>query len=150
MVTVLAGLGIGMRAALADVGLPFAAPAAAAASTSSGANGIGHVTLALAVVLLAIFGFAWLARRLRGIGRGVRGNIEVLGDLALGPKERAVLLRVGGAVLLVGVAPGQVRTLHSLGEAESGALLATASAKATDAVLPRSDFRAVLLRSLGR
>ncbi len=36
----------------------------------------------------------------------------MLGDQALGPKERCVLVRVGDTDILVGVAQGSVRTLH--------------------------------------
>jgi len=40
--------------------------------------------------------------------------VSVIGGVSLGPRERAVLLQVGGTRLLVGVAPGQVRMLHLL------------------------------------
>jgi flagellar protein FliO/FliZ len=95
---------------------PFAAPSAAASGAASGAAGLGQVTVALGVVLLAIFAFAWVARRLRSVGGASGAAIEILGDVALGQKERAVLVKVGGTCLLIGVAPGNVRTLHVLPE----------------------------------
>ena len=39
-------------------------------------------------------------------------GLAVLAQVSLGTRERAVLLRVGDRQLLVGVAPGNVRTLH--------------------------------------
>lgn len=123
---------------------PFAAPAAAA-SASSGPGGLGQVTAALGAVLLAIFGLAWIARRLRGAGRRGAGSIEVLGDVALGQKERAVLLKVGSARLLVGVAPGQVRTLHVLGD-DDGEVGSTVEVPPDE----KPTFSALLMKSLGR
>jgi len=56
--------------------------------------------------------------------------VQVLGGVSLGTRERAVLLSVDGTRLLVGVAPGQVRTLHVLERAaeagDFGATLADA------------------------
>ena len=58
--------------ALADGAQPFAAPAAAVAGATSGAAGLGQVTLALAVVLVAVFAFAWVARRPPAVRRSTR------------------------------------------------------------------------------
>jgi flagellar protein FliO/FliZ len=43
-----------------------------------------------------------------------KGLIRVLGGVALGSRERAVVVAVGSTRLLLGVAPGQVRMLHIL------------------------------------
>jgi flagellar protein FliO/FliZ len=94
----------------------FAAPSAATSVPLSGVAGLGQVTLALCIVLGAIFLCAWLARRMRNIGVGRAGAINVVAEVRLGPKERAVLLQVGTAQVLVGVAPGQVTALHLLTE----------------------------------
>ena len=106
-------------------------------------GGLGEVTLALAVVLAAIFALAWLVRRLRVVaGRG--GALAVLAEVRLGPKERAVLVKVGTAQLLVGVAQGQVNTLHVLAEPVD------VTGGGAREVAERPSFRAVLLRSLGK
>src|SRR5579863_2489039 len=94
----------------------FAAPHAAATAAPVGAGGLASVTLALLVVLAAIFAVAWLARRVRGIGSRVGNAIDVLAEVPLGPKERAVLIKVGAEQILVGVAPGRVSALHVLRE----------------------------------
>src|SRR4051812_48191405 len=89
----------------------FAAPAAAAHGSAPG--GALEVTLALLLVVGLIALLAWAARRLRGFGiGGVKDRIQVLGDRAVGPKERCLLVRVGETDILLGVATGSVRALH--------------------------------------
>ena len=122
----------------------FAAPGAVAGGPATGVAGVGQVTLALCIVLGAIFLCAWLARRMRNISGGRAGAISVVADLRLGPKERAVLLQVGGTQLLVGVAPGQITALHVL--AEPLAPQAPAAPTPLDGV----SFKALLRRSLGK
>ena len=59
---------------------------------------------------------AWLVKRyvqVPGIGKG---QVQILGGVSLGAREKAVLLVVDGKRLLVGVAPGRVQTLMELGE----------------------------------
>jgi flagellar protein FliO/FliZ len=121
----------------------FAAPGAAASTPVSGVVGVGQVTLALCIVLGAIFLCAWLARRMRNISSGRVGALNVVAEVRLGPKERAVLLQVGATQLLVGVAPGQINALHVL--AEPLAPQAPA-APAFEGV----SFKSLLRRSLGK
>ena len=104
-----------------------------------------QVTLSLMLVLAAVFAAAWVVRRLRNFGRPGVGAINIIADVALGTKERAVLIQVGAQQLLLGVAPGRVNTLHVLAEpvrtddAHRG--------EGADASSP--DFRSILKRSLG-
>ena len=89
----------------------FAAPNAAAHVGTAG--GTLEVTFALLLVLGVIALLAWLAKRMRRIGGvGVHDRIQVLGDRAVGQKERLVLVRVGDTEILVGVASGNVQPLH--------------------------------------
>lgn len=121
----------------------FAAPGAVSSVPVSGVAGIGQVTLALCIVLGAIFLCAWLARRMRNLGSGRFGAVNVIGEVRLGPKERAVLLQVGTTQLLVGVAPGQVSALHVLAE--------PLAAPAPAGPLPGGpSFKSLLRRSLGK
>ncbi len=122
---------------------PFAAPEMAAGPPAAGIGGLTEVTLALAVVLAAIFALAWLVRRLRVVA-GRTGPLAVLAEVRLGPKERAVLVKVGRAQLLVGVGQGQINTLHVLSEP-----LDVAGGRDRDAA-ERPNFRTALLRSLGK
>lgn len=121
----------------------FAAPHAANTVAPVGAGGLASVTFALLAVLAAIFAVAWLARRVRGMGSRVGNAIDVLADIPLGPKERAVLLKVGTEQVLVGVAPGRVSALHVLREPVE-------IPKATTAITPAASFSALLKRSLGK
>ncbi len=77
-----------------------------------GANQLAGVTLGLLLVLALIFGLAWLFRRYGNFATLNRSNIQVLGGVSLGPREKAILLEVEGERLLVGVASGHVSKLH--------------------------------------
>ena len=123
----------------------FAAPAAASLAPAVSAGGLLSVSLALLVVLGAIFALAWLARRMRTFGSRARGALEILASLPLGTKERAVLVKVGDAQILLGVAPGQVSTLHVLPQPLELDRTATAGVTAG-----RPTFAALLKRSLGK
>ena len=140
-------------------GAHFAAPQAPTLPGPSG--GLLRVVLALALVLAAVVACAWLMRRLRGIGGGSSRAIEVLAQASLGARERAVLVRVGGHELLLGVASGSVRTLLVLGDtvaiaadaAESpaaGADPATGGVSAASPPAFATAFRTLLARSLGQ
>jgi flagellar protein FliO/FliZ len=120
----------------------FAAPGAVASVPVSGVTGVGQVTLALCIVLGAIFLCAWLARRMRNISSGRAGAVNVVAEVRLGPKERAVLLQVGNTQLLVGVAPGQINALHVLAE--------PVAAPPTGSALESVSFKSLLRRSLGK
>jgi flagellar protein FliO/FliZ len=102
--------------------------------------------LSLLIVLAAVFAAAWLMRRLRGFGRVGAGTMDVLAELPLSSKERAVLVRVGSQQLLLGVAPGRVTTLHVLVEPIT---IDTPPATPTSGNQVRPDFKAILKRSLG-
>jgi flagellar protein FliO/FliZ len=122
----------------------FAAPHAASTAAPVGAGGLASVTIALLVVLAAIFAVAWLARRVRGLGNRIGNSIDVLADVPLGPKERAVLLKVGAEQILIGVAPGRVSSLHVLREPVE------VTKTTAPAVPAATSFAALLKRSLGR
>jgi flagellar protein FliO/FliZ len=73
-----------------------------------------QATLALLLILGLLFGTAWVARKLSG-GKGFgQGVMKIVGGVALGPRERIVLVEVGDSWLVIGVVPGQIRTLHQL------------------------------------
>lgn len=99
--------------------LAAAAPAAQAARPVAHAPagpGLFGAFFALALVLGLILGLAWLLKRLPGTGfRQVEG-MRVVAQLALGTKERAVVVEVGGRQLLLGVTPGSVSLLQELPE----------------------------------
>ena len=122
----------------------FAAPAASTAPSSGG--GLVEVTLALLAIVALIAGLAWLMKRMRGFGVAGHDRIQVLSERAVGPKERCVLVRVGATEILVGVASGNVRTLHVFPEGAS-----TEPPPAIESATPGAiKFKDLLMRSLGK
>jgi flagellar protein FliO/FliZ len=130
---------------------PFAAPQLNHAPASP-AGGLAQVTISLLLVLAVIFAAAWGLKRLKGVGQRGAKTLQVIADLSLGPKERAVLIQVGQQQLLVGVAPGQVTTLHVLTENVAGEQpinSVTPTIPSAAPALPADAFKAILKRSLG-
>lgn len=93
-------------------------------SSSSVSSGLFQMLLALLLVLGAILGSAWLLKRFGPTQMGGGGAMKVLGGVAVGPRERLVLVEVGETWLIVGVAPGQVNTVHTMPRPEGAALQA--------------------------
>src|SRR5689334_14104981 len=91
--------------ARAETARPFAAPSVMSSVAPSGVGSLGQVTLALALVLAVIFAVAWTLRHVRGLGKPQGAALDVLANLPLGQKERAVLIRCGSTQVLLGVAP---------------------------------------------
>lgn len=129
----------------------FAAPEVSQAPAAVGAGSLTQVTLSLLLVLGIVFAGAWLTRRLRGFGRFGHGALQVVTDIAVGTKERVVLVQVGKQQLLLGVAPGRVNTLHVLDEPVAPQTTDPVNASALDgSASPRpTDFKSILKRSLG-
>lgn len=96
----------------------LAVPALAAETVKPGIAGgdIISVVLGLVLVLLMIFGCAWLIKRLGAVPRAASGVIKVLAVLPLGARERITLVEVGGKQLLLGVTATQITTLHTFDE----------------------------------
>jgi flagellar protein FliO/FliZ len=91
-----------------------ALPAAhAAAAPAAGAGSLLSLIGSLVLVLGAIFALAFVARFLqRARAGGSGGALQLHAGIQVGPKERVVLLQVGGEHFMVGVAPGCVTLLH--------------------------------------
>jgi flagellar protein FliO/FliZ len=123
---------------------PFAAPQTISQTTAPGVGGLAQVTLALLFVLVAVFAVAWIVKRMRGFGNRAGDAIDVIADIPLGQKERAVLLKVGQTQILVGVAPGHVNTLHVLTEPID------LSKPADGSNDKRPSFKSLMMRSLGK
>lgn len=129
----------------------FAAPAG---FTAPGAGfGVVRLVLALALVLAAVFAAAALLRRLRVLSAAGTAQLQVVCQVALGARERAVLLRAGGQQLLVGVAPGNVRLLCILPDSTpepSATAVDGGGGQRAGAAPALPNFRELLRRSLGR
>lgn len=125
----------------------FAAPEASQSPAAVGAGSLTQVTLSLLLVLGVVFAAAWVTRRLRGFGKFGNGAVHVVTEIAVGTKERVVLVQVGKQQLLIGVAPGRVSTLHVLDEPVTPQTPSAPGAP-SDPHHP-TDFKSILKRSLG-
>jgi flagellar protein FliO/FliZ len=107
-----------MRAAVRGYAVAWATLSASPAlAAASGSVDYSRVMASLLFVVLLIFAARWLLRgRLGALRTGGRELLAVRAQLALGTRERIVLVQVGGEQLLLGVAPGSVRTLHVLAQ----------------------------------
>jgi flagellar protein FliO/FliZ len=81
-------------------------------AVSSG--GIVQIIFSLLLVLAAIVLVAWLLKRMNVAQQGSGNLLKVVGGVAIGQRERVVLVEVKDTWLVVGVGPGQIRTLHTL------------------------------------
>ncbi len=93
----------------------------AASDAAPGGAGMLQMLPGLALVLLLIVVLAWLAKR-GGVGRGATGShLRIVAERAVGTRERVVVVEVAGQWLVLGVAPGQVRSLSQMPRPESAA-----------------------------
>ncbi|MBU1237160.1 MAG: flagellar biosynthetic protein FliO [Gammaproteobacteria bacterium] len=94
------------------------APAVARAQTTATATDLGgsvvQLVLGLAVVIAMLFASLWLLKRLSAPRGEAAGLIRVVAGTAVGPRERVVILEVGGTWMVLGVAPGQVSALAEI------------------------------------
>lgn len=99
------------KAHTATVAQPQKAPAFAKPADGPG---IGGAVFALILVVSLILGLGWLARRMPGVGRASNNALRVVGSLALGPRDRVVVVEAGATQLLLGVSSSGIRHLHTL------------------------------------
>jgi flagellar protein FliO/FliZ len=74
------------------------------------------VTLSLVLIVGLIFALAWLVKKFRVVAPRGTGDFAVEGQLALGPRERIFLVRVGDAQVLVGVGAAGIVALTPLAQ----------------------------------
>lgn len=101
-----------LSASLVVALVPGFATAAEATPAPDAASALVRVVLSLFVVVAFILAAGWIARRLQTAGQGRGKRMRCVETLAIGVKERVSLVEVGGVSLVVGIAPGCVRTLH--------------------------------------
>ena len=75
--------------------------------------------LGLTLIIGILFFGAYFLRKLNG-GRsfGNSGPLRIVGGLMISARERIVLVEVGDSWLVVGIVPGQIKTLHTLTKGE--------------------------------
>ena len=101
-----------MLAGLAWSAMAYAGEAPLPAPSVSG--GMVQAVIGLAVVLVLIWGAARLMRRLQPHMGGRPGPLRLLASVAVGQRERVVLIEVGEHWLVAGVAAGSVSALATL------------------------------------
>lgn len=94
-----------------------------APQSPASAGSLGGAVFALVLVVGLILVLSWLAKRMPGLGGtgGSHPDLRVVGSLALGPRDRLVVVEVGQTQLLLGVGSGGTRTLHTLEQPLSAA-----------------------------
>ena len=100
--------------AAAQTARPVYTPPPAAVSSGS----ILQVIFSLLLVLAAVVLVAWILKRINLPQHGAGSVLKVISGVAVGQRERIVLVEVNNTWLVVGVAPGQVCALHSMPKAD--------------------------------
>jgi len=77
-------------------------------------SSLAQLTLSLVAIVALIFAISWVLKRLKLAGPRGRGQITVVDELAVGPRERIMLIRVGESQVLVGIGAGGVVGLTPL------------------------------------
>jgi len=127
--------------------LPTVPAATSEPVRSFGMAGLLQAAFGLATVLALIFLCGWAARRL-GLRQSGSGRLlKVVSSTMVGQRERVVVVEIGGSWLVLGVAAGQVRALHTM-PAESQPEIQ--AAPAMSGMTPAAAFSQKLLESLGK
>ena len=75
-----------------------------------------RLTFGLVLIVAIIFFIAWVLKR-SNLTRGSTGGvIRVIAGMALGTRDRLVVVQVGEEQLLLGLSPGKIQKLHVLQE----------------------------------
>ena len=113
--------GIRTTSALLFSGLPLPLLAQTPAPEAPGVSSVAilQMLFGLAVIIGVLFAGAYLLRRLNG-GQafGHNGPMKIIGGLMISTRERIMLVEIGDTWLIVGVVPGQIKTLHTLPKGE--------------------------------
>jgi flagellar protein FliO/FliZ len=73
-----------------------------------------QLTLSLMAIVALILAISWVLKRMKLAGPRGSGEIAVLEELSVGPRDRIMLIRVGESQVLVGVGAGGLVPLTPL------------------------------------
>ncbi|MCF6325177.1 MAG: flagellar biosynthetic protein FliO [Gammaproteobacteria bacterium] len=79
-----------------------------------GAGNIFQILAGLFVVLMMILGAGWMMKRFGGLGGVSNDNLKIVAGISVGQREKIIVVQVGEVQVLVGIAPGNIQTLHVL------------------------------------
>jgi len=125
LLAALAAASVSPLAFAADTVRPAYTPPAPALTSGS----ILQVIFSLLLVLAAVVVVAWLLKRINQPLQGAGNALKIISGVAVGQRERIVLVEVNDTWLVVGVAPGQVNALHSM---PKGSLPSTSNTQTGD------------------
>lgn len=77
---------------------------------------LGQLALGLLLVVGLIYLIGYVMRRTGPLAPRGGQQIKLLSSLPLGPRDRLILVDVGGKQLLLGASPGRINTLHAFDE----------------------------------
>lgn len=77
-------------------------------------EGLASLSLTIGLIVVLLWGAVWALRRLRPGGGSSGGDCAIIRALALGPRERLLVVRVGDRQLVVGVGASAVSLLCEL------------------------------------
>ncbi len=78
------------------------------------AGSLAQLTLSLAAIVALIFAISWLLKRFKVALPQGSGDMAVLDQVSIGPRERIALVRVGDCQVLVGISAGGIVALTPL------------------------------------
>ena len=99
--------------ALAD---DSAAPVATPLASTGVAGQLMQLLFGLLLVIGLIFALAWVMRRVQQFGPRSGQAIKLVASQALGPRDRLLLVQVGGEQILLGISAGRITPLYVLKE----------------------------------
>jgi flagellar protein FliO/FliZ len=73
-----------------------------------------QLTLSLVAIVALIFAISWLLKRFKVALPRASGDMAVLDQVSIGPRERIALVRVGDQQVLVGIGAGGIVPLTPL------------------------------------
>ena len=95
-------------------------------------GGLMQMIFSLSLVLLLVVAVLYAIRKRYGLPTRLTGHpIQVVAWQALGPKEKVVVVEFEQQWIMIGLAPGEIRALHTMPKPASASTLASANAGKT-------------------
>ncbi len=108
------------------------------ASPEMGTSLLIQLGMGLALVITLIYMLAWLSKKIQGTTKTKTESLKVIESVALGARERLVLVQVHDEQVLIGMAPGAVTRLHSVDSRKVASLQVKSRPPKMVSSIPRS------------
>lgn len=73
-----------------------------------------QIIASFSIVIFVILALAWMVKKSGRLGTSGNNVLKIVSSLSLGMREKVVVINYDGVNILIGVAPGHIRTLHVL------------------------------------